>query len=131
MNTQNPDITPEILKRYDRPGPRYTSYPTAPEWDSAFGDPEYRSALTEAGSRSDEGLSLYIHVPFCWERCSFCGCNVVISKKPSIAGNFLDYIEKELDLAAAALGDRKRVIQYHWGGAEIRLLVVRTPQNSS
>ena len=65
-------VTPELLTKYDKPGPRYTSYPTAPEWRDDFGDGEYRKALADAATRPDEELSFYVHVPFCGERCKFC-----------------------------------------------------------
>ncbi len=109
-------VTPELLRRYDRPGPRYTSYPTAPVWQHEFGDAEYRKALAEAASRPDDPLSIYIHVPFCQERCAFCGCNVIISKKEGVADIYLDHVEMELTMAAEALGDRRHVRQMHWGG---------------
>jgi oxygen-independent coproporphyrinogen-3 oxidase len=109
-------VTPELLRRYDRPGPRYTSYPTAPVWRDDFGDAEYRNALAQAASRPDEPLSIYVHVPFCQERCAFCGCNVIISKKEGVADIYLDHVEMELAMAAEALGDRRNVRQLHWGG---------------
>lgn len=109
-------VTPELLRRYDRPGPRYTSYPTAPVWREDFGDAEYRKALSEAASRAGDPLSIYIHVPFCQERCAFCGCNVIISKKEGVADVYLDHIELEISMAAEALGERRHVQQMHWGG---------------
>ena len=110
------DITPDLLKKYDKAGPRYTSYPTAPEWHDDFGSGDYRSALERAGGGPREALALYVHVPFCEKRCHFCGCNVVISKKPEIVERFLDLIGMELSLVADALGERRRLVQLHWGG---------------
>lgn len=110
------EVTRDLLVKYDRPGPRYTSYPTAPEWREDFGDAEYRGALADAASRPDEPLSLYVHIPFCHERCAFCGCNVVIAKKAGVAETYLGYVERELAMAAEALKGRRTVKQLHWGG---------------
>lgn len=110
------EVTQELLLRYDKPGPRYTSYPTAPEWIDGFGDMDYRRALADAATRPDEALSVYIHIPFCHERCIYCGCNVVVTEKDGIADQYLDYIEREIAMASGALQGRKRVMQMHWGG---------------
>ena len=110
------DVTTELLIRHDKPGPRYTSYPTAPEWREGFGEPQYRLALADAATRPDEPLSLYVHIPFCHERCVYCGCNVVVTEKAGVADTYLDHLDKELALAAGALGERRRVAQLHWGG---------------
>ena len=110
------EVTRELLVRYDRPGPRYTSYPTAPEWREDFGDADYRAALAEAATRPGEPLSLYVHIPFCHERCAFCGCNVVIAKKAGVAETYLGYVERELTMAAEALNGRNVLKQLHWGG---------------
>lgn len=110
------DITPDLLVRYDKPGPRYTSYPTAPEWKEHFDHTSYGRALADAAGRADEPLSVYVHIPFCHERCVYCGCNVVITEKPGVADEYLSYLERELALAAAALGRRRTVAQLHWGG---------------
>ncbi|MBX7256759.1 MAG: oxygen-independent coproporphyrinogen III oxidase [Candidatus Hydrogenedentes bacterium] len=109
-------VTPELLQRYDRPGPRYTSYPTAPVWKEDFGDSEYRKALTRAAGHEDDPLSVYVHIPFCHERCAFCGCNVIIGRKEGLADAYLDYVIREMEAVAKALGRRKRVLQVHWGG---------------
>src|SRR5690606_5455041 len=113
---ENIEITPELLTRYDRPGPRYTSYPTAPEWREDFGDEDYRKALAEAARHPEEPLSVYVHIPFCRNRCSFCGCNVIISKKEGIAARYLGYLDKEIGSATRELGKRTLVKQLHWGG---------------
>jgi oxygen-independent coproporphyrinogen-3 oxidase len=108
------DVT-ALIERYDRPGPRYTSYPTAVEFHTGFGAREYADRLAEA-SRSDAPLSLYIHVPFCEERCAYCGCAVIATRKRDVAATYLDYLEREIAMLAGALGGRRRVVQYHWGG---------------
>jgi oxygen-independent coproporphyrinogen-3 oxidase len=114
--TQDVGITLELLRRYDRPGPRYTSYPTAVEFHEGYGQAEYREKLTQADTLADEPLSLYLHLPFCEERCTYCGCNVVITRKREVAEHYLGYLHREIDLLAEALPHRRRVTQYHWGG---------------
>ncbi len=109
-------LTPDLLQRYDRPGPRYTSYPTAPLFNEGFGSVEYLERLRIASQRTDEPLSMYVHLPFCHERCTFCGCNVVISPRRGPEEDYLDTLERELDLLTEALGDRRSLNQLHWGG---------------
>ncbi len=109
-------VTTELLKKYDRPGPRYTSYPTAVEFHDQFTAKDYRRHLALANAAAGEPLSLYIHIPFCEERCSFCGCHVIITKHKDRAASYLDYLFAEIDMLAAALPDRRRLVQYHWGG---------------
>lgn len=109
------EITPELLAKYDRPGPRYTSYPTAPEWREDFTGVEYRLALEKAANRPDDPLSLYVHIPFCYERCAFCGCNVIIGGKEGVENKYLDYVDKELGLVSQIL-HRRHLKQLHWGG---------------
>lgn len=104
-----------LIHQYDRPGPRYTSYPTAVEFSEQFDEPAYRQRLAEAARRPDP-LSLYLHLPFCEERCSFCGCSVIITKKREVAVHYLDYLHRELGMLAEALNGRRDVVQYHWGG---------------
>jgi len=110
------ELTPELLARYDRPGPRYTSYPTAVEFHAGVDHSEYVRRLADANLRSDDPLSLYVHLPFCEERCAYCGCNVVITKHREVANSYLDYLDREIDLLATHLPNRRRVSQLHWGG---------------
>jgi oxygen-independent coproporphyrinogen-3 oxidase len=105
-----------LLQKYDRPGPRYTSYPTAVEFRETFDEAAYRERLGAAAAVPGEPLSLYLHLPFCEERCSFCGCSVIITRKREVARRYLDYLMRELSMLGAALGDRRRLVQYHWGG---------------
>lgn len=109
-------VTPQLLAKHDRPGPRYTSYPTAVEFHEGFTADDYAERLAAADQRVGEPLSLYVHIPFCHERCTFCGCNVVISRKPQICERYLEYLHREIDLLAGALPHRHDVLQYHWGG---------------
>ncbi len=110
------DVTLDLLRKYDRPGPRYTSYPTAVEFTEAYTVSDYEASLKEADRAADEPLSLYVHLPFCEERCSFCGCNVVITRKREVAAEYLGHLHREIGLLASHLPRRRRVSQYHWGG---------------
>ncbi len=108
-----------LLDKYDRPGPRYTSYPTAPAWRD-FGPDEARAALHRYAEADDRGeappLSLYVHVPFCEERCLYCGCNVVIAPQDKVSAPYMEVLDKEISLQAAELGRRRRVTWLHLGG---------------
>ncbi len=106
----------ETVKRFDRPGPRYTSYPTAVEFTEAVGEVAYRERLAAANDLGDAPLSLYAHLPFCEHRCLFCGCHVVITPHMPVAEKYLEYLKREIDLLAAELPDRREIVQMHWGG---------------
>jgi oxygen-independent coproporphyrinogen-3 oxidase len=109
-------LTSERLARYDRPGPRYTSYPTAVEFHDGFTAERYLEKLAAAALRPAEPWSVYVHLPFCAERCSFCGCNVIITRKRGVAEEYLAMLDKEIALIGAHLGERRSVQQIHWGG---------------
>ncbi|MFO0984562.1 MAG: oxygen-independent coproporphyrinogen III oxidase [Planctomycetota bacterium] len=109
------DVSLDLIRRYDRPGPRYTSYPTAPVWKNDFGPAQYRERLTPALERRGEPLSLYVHIPFCESLCLYCGCNVLITKQHGRAQRYLDALEQELDLITPAFADRP-LAQFHFGG---------------
>lgn len=111
-----PRVDDALLRRLDVPIPRYTSYPTAPVWSESVGRRAYAAALSNAGKQTDAPLSLYLHIPFCRERCSFCGCNVVISRSTASADAYLGSLVREMDAVAQLLGDRRTVSQIHWGG---------------
>ncbi len=105
----------ELIKKYDRPGPRYTSYPTAVEFKETFGPQTYEEHLARA-DRQTAPLSIYVHLPFCREMCRFCGCNVIATHDRSRADAYLDQLEKEVALVAAKLPNRRQASQLHWGG---------------
>ena len=108
--------TASLIRRYDRPGPRYTSYPTALEFTETFDEAAYRARLREAAADADSPLSLYVHLPFCAERCTYCGCMAIITKNQDVIGQYLEHLETEIALLARRLGRRRRVVQLHWGG---------------
>lgn len=108
-------LTPELLARHDRPGPRYTSYPTALEFTSDFGAVEHEARLDELAATRDP-LALYVHLPFCESRCSFCACHVVVTSNESLTSRYVDAVVSEIDTVAAILGDGHRFAQLHWGG---------------
>ncbi len=112
-----PTPSEELMRRYDVAGPRYTSYPTAPEWKHDFGPADLGERLEVAGAADRSApLSLYVHLPFCRSLCWYCGCNVVISKEKAAADRYLDHLALEMDLAVERLGARRAVSQIHWGG---------------
>ncbi|MDY0110235.1 MAG: oxygen-independent coproporphyrinogen III oxidase [Candidatus Krumholzibacteria bacterium] len=108
-------VSPDLLRRLDRPGPRYTSYPAVPAWRGAFGAEQWRAALAELGARPQAEVSLYVHLPYCVRRCHYCGCNAEIPPCRADVDRYLDHLEREFDLLVAATG-RRRVVQMHWGG---------------
>jgi len=108
--------TADLLAKYDRPGPRYTSYPTAVEFNEGFTPERYLEKLGQAAAAKEDPLSVYVHLPFCRERCSFCGCNVIITQKPGVAAAYIEDLEREVALVADRLQGRTRLVQYHWGG---------------
>ncbi len=107
-------VSPALLEKYNQPGPRYTSYPTAPEWSDSFGPAELREAFREANNRTP--VSLYFHIPFCQSLCLYCGCNVVISKKHEVANAYIEHLKREIDWTSAEVLSTRKVEQLHWGG---------------
>ena len=105
----------DLVRHYDRPGPRYTGYPMPPAWHDDFPESELIEGLKRA-DQSKEALSFYAHLPFCKRRCAYCGCNVVISPHYDPVESFLRHLEQELDLWASHLPNRRGVLQLHWGG---------------
>src|SRR3546814_4494866 len=113
----NPTFDADLLARYDRPGPRYTSYPTAPQFADGFGEEQLRAAvLASNGDPIPRRLSLYVHVPFCLSPCFYCGCNRIITRDKSRAGTYLARLYREIGLMAELFDRAREVIQVHLGG---------------
>lgn len=115
------EVPKELLERYATSAPRYTSYPTAVDWekdpDKAFDPADYPERLAAAAdARPDEALSLYTHVPYCAEMCLFCGCNVQISRSGERRERYLDAVESELAFLETTGISKRAVQQFHWGG---------------
>ncbi|ANE33572.1 oxygen-independent coproporphyrinogen III oxidase [Campylobacter hyointestinalis subsp. lawsonii CCUG 27631] len=104
----------DAFVKYSKPGPRYTSYPTALEFSDEFSYDEYTKRLRN--SDKNRPLSLYFHLPFCRSACYFCGCNVIYTSKSDKMARYLDYIDKELDILSAVLDTNRKVTQMHFGG---------------
>jgi len=109
-------VTADLLARHDRPGPRYTSYPTAIEFHEGVGTDDYLTRLAAADQLGDAPLSLYMHLPFCEQRCLFCGCHVIITRHREVAEPYLELVEREVELLAERLPNRRRFAQLHLGG---------------
>lgn len=116
MKVNAPALDDALLLRLAGPGPRYTSYPTVPEWSKDFGEGDARTAFERASTKVDEPLSLYVHLPFCARLCLFCGCTVEITRNAGRVERYLAALEIEIERVAALLGRRRHVIQLHWGG---------------
>ncbi|MGN1056023.1 MAG: oxygen-independent coproporphyrinogen III oxidase [Comamonas sp.] len=111
-------VTPELLRRYDVPGPRYTSYPTADRFVEAFGPSDYILALKQRklAAAAKHPLSLYVHIPFCESLCYYCACNKIVTKHHERAANYLRYLEREVELHVQHCGTGQTVSQLHIGG---------------
>jgi oxygen-independent coproporphyrinogen-3 oxidase len=104
-----------LLEKYSKPGPRYTSYPTAPYFHTGFTEADWREELRTSQDPA-RGLSLYAHIPFCDTLCYYCGCNMIATGEYSKATQYLGFLEQEMDRVAALTDPRRQVKQLHWGG---------------
>ncbi len=116
-----PDILSHIdvglLKKYDRPGPRYTSYPTAPLFSPAFTAADFHDEIVATnGPDASPDLSLYFHFPFCDTLCYFCGCTMLVTRDRKRIDEYNRYLQKEIALVAPLIAPHRQVTQLHWGG---------------
>jgi oxygen-independent coproporphyrinogen-3 oxidase len=102
------------FEKYSRPGPRYTSYPTAPEFSEAFTQENLKDYYKNQSD--DRALSLYIHMPFCRSACYFCGCNTIFTSKDDKKTRYIEYLKKELNILKNHLNTSRVVTQMHFGG---------------
>ncbi|RMG30799.1 MAG: oxygen-independent coproporphyrinogen III oxidase [Gammaproteobacteria bacterium] len=112
---QELEFDPELIRRYDISGPRYTSYPTAVQFTESFTAEDYRRAAAESNARGGP-LSLYFHIPFCDTVCFYCACNKVVTKNRKRAVPYLEHLFEEIRLQAALYDSDRPVEQLHWGG---------------
>ncbi|MDZ7960835.1 MAG: oxygen-independent coproporphyrinogen III oxidase [Aulosira sp. DedQUE10] len=115
LATQTVQFNSELLRKYDRALPRYTSYPPATELQENFGELDLRSAIA-VGNYKNTPLSLYFHIPFCEMACYFCGCNTIITKKQEIVDPYLNYVVRNLQQFSEIISPKRLVHQLHLGG---------------
>lgn len=116
INTKIP-VDIELLKKYDKAGPRYTSYPTAPYFHEGVDEKTLQSHIKKDNEHiANKDLSLYFHIPFCDTLCYFCGCNMMVTRNQNKIEQYLDYLEKEIILLKQHIDDDRKVMQLHFGG---------------
>ncbi|MDH4133996.1 MAG: oxygen-independent coproporphyrinogen III oxidase [Gammaproteobacteria bacterium] len=137
MNSDNDShrlvFDPELIRRYDKAGPRYTSYPTAVQFAESFGETEYRAAAAVSNRRAAP-LSLYFHLPFCDTVCYYCACNKIVTRNRKRTAPYLTRLFREIELQSALFDPSRPVNQLHWGGGtptflsddEMRALMAKT-----
>lgn len=105
----------ELVQKYDRPLPRYTSYPPATELKPEFDELDFRTGIA-VGNHKQTPISLYCHIPFCETACYFCGCNTIITQRRELADPYLNYLARNIEQVASLIDGQRKVHQLHWGG---------------
>ena len=113
--TQQIEWDNQLISRYDLAGPRYTSYPTAPQFQDSFTETALLNAITRS-NQAQRPLSLYFHIPFCDSLCYYCGCNKIVTNNKGRALPYIHRMIQELSLYADLFDNRRQVKQLHWGG---------------
>ena len=127
LDPEQPVLDGELLKRYDRPGPRYTSYPAAPQFTTQFGLDELREHAARSNGRSGlRPLSLYVHVPFCFSPCFYCGCTKLITRETAKGVRYVEQLLHEIALVAPLFDRERPVVQLHLGGGTPNFLSAET-----
>lgn len=111
------DVDLDLVKKYDKAGPRYTSYPTAPHFHEGFTGEDYKNEILRTNEQENPpDLSLYFHIPYCDTLCYFCGCNMIVTRNRTRIAEYIDYLKKEIDLLKNYIDTDRKVTQVHWGG---------------
>jgi len=111
------EIDLKKFKKYDKPGPRYTSYPTAPQFNESFSHENYVDEIVKTNYGTNlADLSLYFHLPYCDTLCFFCGCNMLITRNRERINEYIKYVQKEIDLVRTYMLPGRKTAQHHWGG---------------
>jgi len=105
-----------LAMKYASQGPRYTSYPTAPQFRQDFPLQQYRDWQGLEGDHKRDPLSLYLHVPFCHDICYYCACNKIVTREKNVAQRYLGHLQREIAMQSELVGDRRPITQMHWGG---------------
>ncbi len=137
---QKIEFKPDLIKRYDKAGPRYTSYPTANLFNDSFSSEDYRSAAERSNQETvPKPLSLYFHIPFCDTVCFYCACNKIVTKRRDRATPYLKHLYREIEMQGDLYENSRPVDQLHWGGGtptflsqeQMRSLMDKTGQHFS
>lgn len=115
INGETAHVTPELVEKYAVAAPRYTSYPTCPNWNPAWSETDFRREL-ELSNEKSRPLSLYFHIPFCEERCTFCACSTIATKKHGVAEGYVESLCREVELVSGIIDSKRGVEQIHLGG---------------
>jgi oxygen-independent coproporphyrinogen III oxidase len=105
-----------LLQKYNKPGPRYTSYPPATFFHTGINNDSYKNMLGESNTQSPKNISLYVHIPFCKQLCHFCGCNTSCFPKDDLLEKYIDALIKEIRSVSSLLDTQRPLTQIHWGG---------------
>jgi len=116
MSREFTSVDIDLLKRFDRPGPRYTSYPTAPVFSKNYTNKQFEIDLIRSNDENTSPLSLYLHIPFCDTLCYFCGCTTIITSRRESITEYLAALKKEIRLLSAYINKNRQAVQIHWGG---------------
>ncbi len=107
----------DLIRRYNRPVPRYTSYPTAPHFSDAIGAEDFRAEMKATNADASAGpISLYLHLPFCRQLCYYCGCHMKVTHDPDRIERYLGYLRRDIEQLAERIHPNREVVQIHWGG---------------
>jgi oxygen-independent coproporphyrinogen III oxidase len=113
----NPRFDADLLRRYDRPGPRYTSYPTAPQFGTSFGEAQMREHIVRSNTDfARRPLSLYVHVPYCFSPCFYCGCTRIITRDRAKGRRYVENLTLEIERVGRLFAPGREVVQLHLGG---------------
>lgn len=135
---QKIEFKPDLIKRYDKAGPRYTSYPTANLFHDEFSSDDYRAAVERSNNEvNPKPLSLYFHIPFCDTVCFYCACNKIVTKMRDRATPYLEHLFREIEMQGGLYARSRPVDQLHWGGGtptflnhgQMRSLMEKTGQH--
>src|SRR5690348_16093299 len=125
MNTA-PMFAADVLRKYDLPGPRYTSYPTAPHFGAHFDETMLREHIRSSNAEPiPRALSLYVHVPYCFSPCFYCGCNRIVTHDRSKGLKYVGRLVREIALAGSLFDRDREVVQLHFGGGTPNFLEPR------
>ncbi len=106
----------QLLKKYNKPGPRYTSYPPATFFHNGITNEHFRAMIDKSNHQQPANISIYIHIPFCRQLCHFCGCNTSCFPENGLIGQYIEALIKEIKTVSGLLNTSRPLTQIHWGG---------------